>query len=584
MTGPYQYTPAIWPSVLTVLLLVALSVYAWRRRSVPGALPFAIAGLFDALWMAGYTLVIAATDAAGKIFWLKFGGVWQTFGATAVTCFLLEYAWPGRWLTRRNLALLSIPPLLIMGLILTGDLHHLMWRGFVVDGLGVTMLFGPAGQVAVAYGVGLILVNLVVFAWLFVRSPQHRWPVVLMATGQIAVRVAYVAHVGQAIQSELLLNVLGVAFMFVMYAFALFGFRMFDPIAMARQMVIEQLHAGILVLDPQGQVISLNPSAGRILGQRPGDLKGRRMCDLLPAYPDRPLDKTGETEIELCLPEAHSQKDNGVGAGPAVRYYTLAISLLKDWRGLEVGRLLLLRDVTAQKQAQVQILEQQRALAMLHERESLARELHDDLGQVLGYVKMQAQAARDRLAQGQAAAADLDLAQLVAVAQGAHIDVREYILGARSGTGAEAALVPVLRRYLAQFGEAYKIQAELIVSPEWTGSVLEPTVRAQVLRIVQEALTNARKHAHAQSVQVTLGLEEGLARIVVHDDGVGFDPALLATAHDKYGLRFMRERAEEVGGRVEIHSAPGQGTRVVVQVPVRAQEGSRQDAKTQSLF
>jgi PAS domain S-box-containing protein len=570
MTGPYHYTPAIWPSVLTVLLLVALSVYAWRRRSVPGALPFAVAALFDALWMAGYTLVIAAIDAAAKIFWLNFGSVWQAFGATAVTCFLLEYAWPGRWLTRRNLALLSILPLLIMGLILTNDLHHLMWRGFVVDGLGGTSLVGPAGWVAVAYGVGLVLVNLVVFAWLFVRSPQHRWPAVIMLTGQIAVRVAYVAHVGDAIQSDLPLNVLGVAFLFVMYAFALFGFRIFDPTAMARQRVIEQLHAGMLVLDPQGRVLSLNPGAGRILGRPAGDLKGQRIGDLLPAYPDRPLDETEQTEIELCLPEAHLRNDDAAGAGPAVRHYILAISPLQDWRGLEVGRLLLLRDVTAQKQAQVQILEQQRALAMLHERESLARELHDDLGQVLGYVKMQAQAARDRLAQGQAAAADLDLAQLVAVAHEAHTDVREYILGARSGTGAEAGLVPALRRYLAQFGEAYKIQAELIVSPEWTGSVLEPTVRAQVLRIVQEALTNARKHARAQCLQVSLGLEGGLARIVVHDDGVGFDPALPATAHDKYGLRFMRERAEEVGGSVEIRSAPGQGTQVVVQVPVNS--------------
>ncbi len=569
MSWPYAYTPTIWPSVLTVLLLVALSVYAWRRRSVPGVLLFAIAGLLDALWMAGYTLVIAATDAAAKIFWLKFGSVWQAFGATAVTCFLLEYAWPGRWLTRRNLALLSIPPLLIMGLILTDDLHHLMWRGFVVDGPGVTELLGPAGRAAVAYGVGLVLVNLVVFVWLFLRSPQHRWPVVLMLTGQIAVRVAFVAHVGQVIESDLPLNVLGVAFLFVMYATALFGFRIFDPIAMARQRVIEQLHSGMLVLDPQGRVISLNPGAGRILGQRPGDLKGRRMSDLLPPYPDAPLDETEQTEIELCLPEAHSRKDDGVGAGPAVRHYALAISSLKDWRGLEVGRLLLLRDVTAQKRAQAQILEQQRALAMLSERERLARELHDDLGQVLGYVKMQAQAARDRLAQGQAAAADLDLAQLVTVAQEAHTDVREYILGARSGTGAEAGLVPALRRYLAQFGEAYKIQAELIVSPEWTGSVLEPTVRAQVLRIVQEALTNARKHARARCVQVSLGLEEGLARIVVHDDGVGFDPTLLATADGlKYGLRFMRDRAQEVGGSVEIDSAPGQGTRVVVQVPV----------------
>src|SRR5512136_3226513 len=167
MSWPYAYTPAIWSSVFTVLLLVALSIYAWRRRSVPGALPFAIAGLFDALWMAGYTLVIAATDAAAKIFWLKFGGVWQAFGATAVTCFLLEYAWPGRWLTRRNLAWLSIPCLLNIGMILTNSLHHLAWQGFALDGEGIP-LDGPGNWAFLVYAYGLSLVNLVVLVWLFI--------------------------------------------------------------------------------------------------------------------------------------------------------------------------------------------------------------------------------------------------------------------------------------------------------------------------------------------------------------------------------------------------------------------------------
>jgi len=134
MTGSYRYTPAIWPSAFTVLLLVTLSAYAWRRRSVPGALVFAIDCLIAAPWAAGSVMELAAVDVECKIFWFKFQGVWQLPAATAITCFVLEYAKPGRWLTRRNLALLSIPCLLALGLALTNDLHHLLWRGFVYDG------------------------------------------------------------------------------------------------------------------------------------------------------------------------------------------------------------------------------------------------------------------------------------------------------------------------------------------------------------------------------------------------------------------------------------------------------------------
>src|SRR5512136_2042329 len=112
MNWHFAYTPSIWPPFITVLFLLALAFYSWRRRSVPGALPFAIGSLFGALWAAGTVMEIAALDLPTKIAWFKFQAAWQIPLVTATTCFILEYAWPGRWLTRRNLILLSIPCLL----------------------------------------------------------------------------------------------------------------------------------------------------------------------------------------------------------------------------------------------------------------------------------------------------------------------------------------------------------------------------------------------------------------------------------------------------------------------------------------
>ncbi len=96
MSAPYVYTTAIWPPILTALFLLALAVYSWRRRSVPGALPFAASGVFSALWAASYALQYAATDPLAKTLWLRFGLAWSLPGLTAITCFILEYAWPGR--------------------------------------------------------------------------------------------------------------------------------------------------------------------------------------------------------------------------------------------------------------------------------------------------------------------------------------------------------------------------------------------------------------------------------------------------------------------------------------------------------
>ncbi len=242
---------------------------------------------------------------------------------------------------------------------------------------------------------------------------------------------------------------------------------------------------------------------------------------------------------------------------------------MSDPRGFPLGHLILLHDVTDQKHAQAQLLEQQRALATFQERERVAWELHDSLVQVLGFVKMQAQAARGLLAQDQTAEVDAYLAQLVAVTQDAHADAREYLLGATPGAPGAASFLPALERYLRRFTESYGIATKLNIPPELTGRTFEPMVEAQLLRIIQEALTNVRKHARARGVDIRFGVSDSVAEAIIQDDGAGFRPETLDTAEgQKFGLRFMRERAEAVGGAVRIHSAPGEGTQVVISVPL----------------
>src|ERR1044071_1387186 len=100
MTYLYSYSADIWLSVFTVFLLIAFSAYGWRGRSVPGALPFALACLFTALWVVSSITEYTAADPGSKITWIKFGAIWQLLANTLITCFVLEFAWPQRWLNR----------------------------------------------------------------------------------------------------------------------------------------------------------------------------------------------------------------------------------------------------------------------------------------------------------------------------------------------------------------------------------------------------------------------------------------------------------------------------------------------------
>jgi two-component system nitrate/nitrite sensor histidine kinase NarX len=90
------------------------------------------------------------------------------------------------------------------------------------------------------------------------------------------------------------------------------------------------------------------------------------------------------------------------------------------------------------------------------------------------------------------------------------------------------------------------------------------------LRVVQEALANARKHGRAHCVKVRFGCENGRVRLIIEDDGQGFDPDLPPAAGERhFGLRFMRERAEMLGGSLDIATAPGTGVRVIVEFPLK---------------
>lgn len=560
MTGAYAYTPDIGLPLVTAILMAALGLYCWRRRSTPGALPLLALSLFTISFAAAMALEAAAIGPATKIAWFKIHTICMLPALTCGTCFVLEYVYPRRWLTPRNLTLLALPPLLTLLLLVTND-SRLIWQGLEIGAGGVVVPhLASAGRIIWVYGLGLMVVNAAALLWLYIRSPQHRWPAAIMLCGQIAARGLFLIdslHLSQSLPS-FDWTITGTLIVSSTYVIALFGFRIFDPVALARQTAIEQLASGMLVLDAQERVVSMNPAAERILGVASARARGQPVRQLLPAYAAEP----GGREAELSL-----------GAGDAPRQYTLAVSPLRDGRGLEAGRLLLLHDVTAQRRAQAQILEQQRALATLHERERIARELHDNLGQVLGFVKMQGHAARSALARDQAAKADEYLAQMVAVVQDAHTDVREYILGAGADAQPGAGFFAGLAQYLQRYSQTYGVATELVVPPELSDQSFEPGAEAQLLRIIQEALTNVRKHAQAHAAQVIFRACDGRAEATVQDDGAGFDPALLdGESGPHYGLRFMRERAQEVGGTVDIDTAPGRGTRVIISMPIRREQ------------
>jgi nitrate/nitrite-specific signal transduction histidine kinase len=216
------------------------------------------------------------------------------------------------------------------------------------------------------------------------------------------------------------------------------------------------------------------------------------------------------------------------------------------------------------------LYQQVRYMAVLEERDRLAREMHDNLAQSLGYLNLKASITDDMLSRGENEQAQTSLREMKQITREAYTDTREAIFNLRSTISSGGDLVPMLREYLAEYRAHYGLEAELVLDDD---SLLEfsTDVAVQISRIIQEALTNIRKHAHATHAWVRFERELDQIRIVVEDNGRGFDLALTpADGQDHLGLRIMRERAESVAGTIKLDPQLNRGTRVIIRIPAQS--------------
>jgi len=216
-----------------------------------------------------------------------------------------------------------------------------------------------------------------------------------------------------------------------------------------------------------------------------------------------------------------------------------------------------------------QIRENGRQRAVLAERGRIAREMHDSLAQVLGvtHLRLRAMDARKEIRDNPEIATEL--AGLADICQEAYGDVRESILGLRGSSTTERGLLGNLRAYLAKYSQQCDVATSLDSDLDHE-LALSPRCEVHVIRVIQEALTNVRKHSGARSAIVHVTESGTSTTFVVEDDGHGFDPSGSSVDRDGFGLCTMRERMALLNGSLTVESAPGRGTRVIADIPERA--------------
>jgi PAS domain S-box-containing protein len=354
-----------------------------------------------------------------------------------------------------------------------------------------------------------------------------------------------------------------------------------ERIALAEQAALLELtQDAVFVIDMEGRVQFWSRGAEAMFGYTKGETDGMIAHELLST--DFPLPFNEITE-EL-LRTGHWEGDLVKAAKDGTRVVVAGRwALQRGKRGQPPRILVVNNDITERKRGEELLLlrtEQLRALAERlqwvreEDRKQVARDLHDQIGQILTAIKMDMSWIGRHLPQSEGEL----LARLKESTQ--MIDdgvktVRAICSGLRPGVLDDLGLAAAIEWQAGDFASRNDVLCEVSVPP--VDLHLDGDRATATFRIFQECLTNVIRHAGAKHVRVTLSQEDEIIVLVVEDDGTGFSVPDLSNSLGSLGLQGMKERAQFCGGNVQISSSPGNGTSVTVRVPVDTPRAERSE-------
>lgn len=336
--------------------------------------------------------------------------------------------------------------------------------------------------------------------------------------------------------------------------------------------IVETANEGICIVNAAGEIVFVNRRLAAMLGTPAAALIGRYATDIV-------IDNQETTGGEMPARELSHSDQMLRHSGGALIPVSVSTSVMRDEEGEVTGSLRMFTDATARYEltAAREMLVRQLVSAQEGERQRIARELHDQLGQhIVGLSLGLARLATTTVDGEQRELIDLLRRQADLLGK----DVHTLAMQLRPSALDHLGLAAALRAYAEEVAERSGLDIDVQCEP-WDEGGLKSELQTGLYRIAQEALTNIVKHARARHVSVILERDRETIRLIVEDDGRGFDVRQLNRSEDGgLGLAGIRERASLLGGNVTIESAAGTGTTIFVRIPVQPESVNDYEQKT----
>ncbi|MBE2221047.1 MAG: PAS domain-containing protein [Anaerolineae bacterium] len=575
---------------ISFLLALGIAAFSWQRRHAGSwAYPFVLVALAAAWWSFFYALELVAPTLAGKLLWAKIE--YFAIVIIPVLWFLFGMAYTGRqkWLSLVRIFLLLIIPAITLFLLYTNEHHRLIWFEIPLAATGYFPTLAPDYGiwfwVHSGYSYLLLAIGTIVLIQTAFRSPKtYRWQNMALVAGALFPWLANIIYLlNLSVFPNIDLSPVAFSLSGLVLTWSIFRFHLFDVVPVARQVAVETVRDGMIVLDDKKRIVDMNPAAQAVFEVNLANVIGRTIDELLVNWPELVNSFKDVLEVETEIQIAGEGGD---------LYYELQISPLLNSRKRVNGRLIVFHDITSYKETEAALAEaRDQALAASRVKtELLARvshELRTPLNVILGFSEMIQLGITGTINEKQYETLDkiLDSTRFLTKQVNDLLDLSSIEAGTTKLHNHTFSIIEVIDEVIVKWqaeAESKSLQIAKLNPAEALETVYGD--REGVTQILTNLVGNAIKFSDKGSVQISaFAFDEQFWALQVSDEGPGIPPE----AHDLIfepfrqidgsmtrihggtglGLTIVKQMTELMGGWINLTSNVGQGSTFTVILP-----------------
>jgi len=336
----FEYSPFVLPLIASALISMVVAIYAWMRRSTSGALVLSLTAVSIFVWVIGYSLEIVGADLETKYFWGVIQYIGIAFAPYGWLIFSIIYSDQAKIISRRFVIWTALIPSITVLLALTTKWHGLIWSEYHINRQGqfsaLGISYGGWFLVHFAYSYIILLIGTIFLVrTLWRRQGMYRGQIASMLVAVLAPWVGNVLYfTGNSPIPYLDLTPFAFTVTVAAVAWAVFGFRLVDITPLARDIVVDSMREGMIVLDARANIVDINTAAARMIGVPVATAIGKTAVDVFTPWAHL---------VERFRNVMDARDEFSVGEGAAKRHYEVRLSPLQDSQGQLVGRVIMLR-------------------------------------------------------------------------------------------------------------------------------------------------------------------------------------------------------------------------------------------------